>query len=207
MKNSFDIETIKAMPDELIDAHEKLQSDSLSISIFGSARLQEDNHFYKSASEIASSLKQNGYRIITGGGGGIMEAANKEDDNSVGLRIKLPVEQKTNKYVKNEYFFRSFATRKMAFFDNSHGYVIMPGGFGTLDELSELLCQIQTTFVPKYPIVFFGVEFFQPLMMFLKNMLHEGCISKEDFDLFIITDSVKECVEYIKNCHSKMELQ
>jgi uncharacterized protein (TIGR00730 family) len=206
-KNSFDRQKINKIPNELIESFKKFQFDSLGVAIYGSARLKEDNHFYKKASQIASHLHKNGYKIITGGGGGIMEAANKEDDDSIGLRIKLPNEQKANEYVENEFYFSYFSTRKMAFMQYAQAYVIMPGGFGTLDELSELLCQIQTEFLPKYPIVFFGVEFFQPLLEFLKNMVSLGCISKDDLDLFIITDSVGECVEYIIDSHKKMGLE
>jgi uncharacterized protein (TIGR00730 family) len=182
---------------DFTDAFDELENIPPAISIFGSARLNENHKYYKTATQISQKLSQKGYAIITGGGGGIMEAANKGANVSIGLNIKLPHEQKVNPYVQTKLEFNYFFTRKVTFLKYSVGVVIMPGGFGTLDELSEVLTLIQTKKMSKIPVAFYSKEFFEPLLHFYKNMQKEKMIDKSDFELFFISDDIDEIVDYI----------
>ena len=182
---------------DFTDAFEELDDLPPGISIFGSAREKPGEYFYEKATEISKGLSDKGYAIITGGGPGIMEAANKGAKISVGLNILLPHEQVTNPYVKIGLKFRYFFTRKVTFLKYSVGAVMMPGGYGTLDELSEVLTLVQTKRMSRIPIVFFGKEYYQPLMEFFDKMLEYKHINPEDKKLFLVTDDVDEAVEYI----------
>jgi len=193
----FTKECFEIASQDLLNAYEKLENIKDSITIFGSARLKEDNLHYQKAYEISKGLSNKGYGIITGGGPGIMEAGSKGAEFSVGLNIKLPFEQDFNPYITLPLRFEHFFTRKMSFFNSSKGYVIMPGGLGTLDELVETLVLMQTGKMPKYPVVLFGSEFFKPFEEMLKMMLKYECINEKDLDLYIITDSVEETIKYI----------
>ena len=190
---------------DFTDAFDELDDLPPAVSIFGSAREKPGNYYYEKAVEISKGLSEKGYAIITGGGPGIMEAGNKGAKISVGLNIELPHEQHTNPYVKIPLKFKYFFTRKVTFLKYSVATVMMPGGFGTLDELSEVLTLVQTRRMSKIPIVFFGVEFYKPLLEFYNTMLKHGYISDTDLDLFIVTDSVEEAVEYIYNNAIKPE--
>lgn len=183
---------------DFTDANEDLCGLPQAISIFGSARTDKNHKYYKDAYKISKQLSKEGYAIITGGGGGIMEAGNKGAKTSVGLNIKLPQEQKINKFVKLSLQFRYFFTRKVTFLKYSVGFVVMPGGFGTLDELSEALCLVQTKRIGEFPIVLFGKEFFSPLEDFFKKMLEYNYINKKDMALYLITDDINEAIDYIK---------
>jgi len=191
---------------DLTDSFEQLSTLPPAVSIFGSARTPKDDEFYTKTVEVSQKLSNEGYAIITGGGGGIMEAGNKGAKVSVGLHIELPVEQKLNPFVKIPLRFRYFFTRKVTFLKYSVAFVVMPGGFGTLDELSEALCLVQTQRVGNLPIILFGKDFFTPLEAVFEKMLEHKYIHKEDLDLYLITDSVDEAVTYIKqksvNSHS-----
>ena len=182
---------------DFTDAFEELDDLPPGISIFGSAREKPGDYYYERATEISKGLSDKGYAIITGGGPGIMEAANKGAKISVGLNILLPHEQITNPYVKIKLKFKYFFTRKVTFLKYSVGTVLMPGGFGTLDELSEVLTLVQTKRMSKIPIVFFGSEYYNPLLNFFDKMLEYKHIDKEDKELFWVTDDVDEAVEYI----------
>ncbi len=182
---------------DFTDAFEELDDLPPGISIFGSAREKPGEYYYEKATEISKGLSDKGYAIITGGGPGIMEAANKGAKISVGLNILLPHEQITNPYVKIKLKFRYFFTRKVTFLKYSVGAVMMPGGFGTLDELSEVLTLVQTKRMSKIPIVFFGSEYYKPLMDFFDKMLEYKHINPEDKKLFLVSDDVDETVEYI----------
>ena len=182
---------------DFTDAFEELDDLPPAVSIFGSAREKPGEYYYEKATEISKGLSEKGYAIITGGGPGIMEAANKGAKISVGLNIELPHEQFTNPYVKIPLKFRYFFTRKVTFLKYSVATVMMPGGYGTLDELSEVLVLVQTGKMSKIPIVFFGKEYYQPLIDFFKKMLEYKHIDKEDLDLFLVTDDVDEAIEYI----------
>lgn len=195
---------------DFTDAFESLNNIPHAVSIFGSARITRDSLYYQKAYDISQKLSQEGFAIITGGGGGIMEAANKGADFSVGLNIELPFEQKTNEFVKLPLNFKYFFTRKVCFIKYSVAFVVMPGGFGTLDELSEALVLIQTKKSGKFPIVLFGKDFFTPLIEFFRQMQKHNFITDEDFEnSFLLTDSIDEAVGYIKsnifdtNCEKK----
>jgi uncharacterized protein (TIGR00730 family) len=182
---------------DFIDAFDELEEIPPAITIFGSARVKEDNPYYKKAVKISKKLSQKGYAIITGGGPGIMEAGNKGAEISIGLNIKLPHEQKVNPYVKKKLEFNYFFTRKVTFLKYSVGVIIMPGGFGTLDELSEVLTLIQTKKMSKIPVALYGKEFFEPLLKFMKNMEKEKMIDSKDMELFLVSDDIDEIVDYI----------
>jgi len=182
---------------DLTDAFDELDDIPPAVSIFGSAREKPGNYYYEKATEISKGLSEKGYAIITGGGPGIMEAANKGAKISIGLNIELPHEQVTNPYVKTKLKFRYFFTRKLTFLKYSVATVMMPGGFGTLDELSEVLTLVQTRRMNRVPAVFFGREFYKPLLEFYENMLEMKYISPEDKNLFLVTDDVEEVVDYI----------
>ena len=182
---------------DFTDAFEELDDLPPGISIFGSAREKPGEYYYEKATEISKGLSNKGYAIITGGGPGIMEAANKGAKISVGLNILLPHEQVTNPYVKTGLKFKYFFTRKVTFLKYSVGAVMMPGGYGTLDELSEVLTLVQTKRMSRIPIVFFGREYYKPLLDFFDKMLEYRHINPEDKELFLVTDDVDEAVEYI----------
>lgn len=183
---------------EFTEVFDKLSTLPPAISIFGSARTEPDEKYYQIAYELANILSEDGYAIITGGGGGIMEAANKGAGQfSVGLNIQLPHEQQMNPFVKIALHFRYFFIRKVSFMKYSVGFIVMPGGFGTLDELSEALCLVQTKIVGQFPIVLFGTRFFRPLEDFFKMMLEHHYIDEDDMRNYLITDSITEAVDYI----------
>ena len=184
---------------DFIDAYDELGSLPPAVSIFGSARTEPQDKYYQTAEEISKILSKEGYAIITGGGSGIMEAGNKGADISVGLHIKLPNEPKVNKFVKRSLRFKYFFARKVSFIKYSVAFIVMPGGFGTLDELSEALCLIQTKKMGKFPIVLFGTSFFKPLEDFFKQMLEHQYIDEIDMRSYLITDSIEETIQYIKD--------
>ena len=184
---------------ELTEGIDKLADLGHAVSIFGSARLEPGNPHYQQAVEIAQSLAKNNFDIITGGGPGIMEAANKgaldEEVKSVGLNINLPQEQAPNPYQNISLDYRYFFVRKVMFVKHSMGYVIMPGGFGTLDEFFEALTLMQTEKIFPMPLILFGVDFWRGLIDWLREtMLANGTISEEDFEFIRLTDDIDEVV-------------
>jgi len=190
---------------ETVNGFEKLLEVGPSISIFGSARTQPEDHYFKKTVEISEIISKMGFGIISGAGPGIMEAANKGAKNakgkSIGLRINLPFEQYSNKYVDDEYLlkFDYFFIRKLMFQKYSQGFVVMPGGFGTLDELFNALTLIQTKKSKKFPIILVGKKHYQPLFDWILNTLSENkLISREDMNLISLVED-KEEVETILN--------
>jgi len=194
---------------EFVEGFERLNKIGPCISIFGSARTKANHPDYLKAVEIARRLIDEGYGIITGGGPGIMEAGNKgatmQNGVSVGLNIDLPFEQGNNAFIdpdknlNHRYFF----VRKVMFVKYAQGFVVMPGGFGTMDELFEVLTLIQTNKISPVPIVLFGSDFWGGLIKWFKNTLIEhGKISPEDLDLFLVTDDTDELIEYINGFYS-----
>jgi hypothetical protein len=175
-----------------------------AISIFGSARLKPDHPYYIKTVELSTLLSQNGFAIITGGGPGIMEAANKgayqENQLSIGLNIELPMEQTPNPYQDISLDFRYFFVRKVMFVRYSMGYVCMPGGFGTLDEFFEALTLMQTHKIYPLPLVLFGTDFWGGLMDWIKTTLIQyETISEEDLQLIKLTDDPQEVLEFMIN--------
>ncbi|RKY89566.1 TIGR00730 family Rossman fold protein [candidate division KSB1 bacterium] len=193
---------------ELVEGFEELTKLQPAVTFFGSARMKRTNKYYKLAEETAEKLAKKGYCIITGAGGGIMEAANrgayKTKTQSVGLNIDLPTEQKPNKYIDKLISFRYFFVRKVMFKKYSHAFVIFPGGYGTLDEFTEAIMLVQTEKVKRFPIVLFGSEYWNGLIEWIKNVvLANKNISPEDIDIFHIVDTPDEVVDYIENYYKK----
>lgn len=195
---------------EFVDGYEKLAKIGPCVSIFGSARLKPETKYYQMAVEIAEKITKIGFGIITGGGPGIMEAGNKGAFNangkSIGLNIDLPFEQHFNPYINKSYSmnFDYFFVRKVMFVKYSQGFVVMPGGFGTLDELTEALTLIQTKKIGRFPIVLVGSEFWGGLLDWFKaTLLKEGMISEGDLDLYRVVDTADEAVAHIKAFYDK----
>ena len=173
------------------------------VTVFGSARFKEDHPYYIKAREFGKRIAGLGFTTMTGGGPGIMEAANRgafeNGGNSVGCNIQLPFEQKINPYTQKSVTFEHFFVRKVLLVKYSYAFIIMPGGFGTLDEFFETLTLIQTKSITQFPVVLFGKEYFQPLLENIEWMAQQGTISKEDMSLVLITDSVDEAMNYISS--------
>ena len=188
---------------EFVEGFEKLSKIGPCVSIFGSARTKVDNPYYLQAEEIAYMLTQKGYGVITGGGLGIMEAGNKGANRgkgkSVGLNIDLPFEQNSNEYIDKDKLitFDYFFVRKVIFMKYAQGFIVMPGGVGTLDELFEAITLIQTQKIAPFPIVLVGSKYWSGLIDWIKDTMlgEEKNISPEDLDLFSIVDSSEEAVD------------
>ena len=199
---------------EFVEGFEKLSNIGPCVSIFGSARTNPKNKYYKYAVEIAEKLTERGYGIISGGGPGIMEAANRGAKNkegaSVGLNIDLPFEQTPNKYIDDDknIDFNYFFVRKVMFVKYAQAFVVMPGGVGTLDELFEAITLIQTKKIQKIPIVLFGSEFWSGLLDWMKTTLleKEKTINKEDLNNFLLVDDIDEAVNIIDNHYKENNL-
>jgi len=199
---------------EFVDGYEKLGKIGPCVSIFGSARTKPDNKYFKLAENIAFMLTQNGYGVITGGGPGIMEAGNKGAHRgkgiSVGLNIELPFEQFDNAYIDRDknLQFDYFFVRKVMFVKYAQGFVVMPGGFGTLDELFEAMTLIQTKKIGKFPIILVGKDFWNGLFDWVKKVLIQkyGNVSPEDLDLIKIVDTEQEVVDVLNNFYNKYSL-
>jgi uncharacterized protein (TIGR00730 family) len=194
---------------EFVAGFDDLAELGPAVTIFGSARTEPDDPMYQQAVTTARLLGEKGFTIITGGGPGIMEAANRGAAEagavSVGLGIELPFEQKMNEYVNLPLEFRYFFARKTMFLKYAQGYVIFPGGYGTMDELMESLTLKQTGKIQNFPLVMFGSEYWSGLFDWIRDrMLTEGKISPEDIDLMVVTDSPQEVVEVILTEYEKM---
>jgi uncharacterized protein (TIGR00730 family) len=200
---------------EFVDGFEKMAKIGPCVSIFGSARTKPDNKYYIMAEEIASRLVKEGYGVISGGGPGIMEAANKGakrgGGKSVGLNIELPFEQKHNDYIDMDknITFNYFFVRKTIFLKYSQGFIGMPGGFGTLDELFEALTLVQTNKIAKFPVVLVGSAYWKGLLEWIRitMLTSEHNINEEDLKLFRIVDTPEEAVAHITAFYSKYLLK
>lgn len=196
---------------EFVEGFDELASLTHGISIFGSARTPVDDRYYKAAKETAALLARAGYAVITGGGPGIMEAANRgafeAGGLSVGCNIELPFEQYANPYLTRSLTFRYFFVRKMMFVKYSLGFIIFPGGFGTLDELFEALTLIQTRKIRNFPVVLFGSDYWKLLMDWIRETaLQEGKISAQDLNLLHLTDSPQEVVNIIHSSQDSLRV-
>jgi uncharacterized protein (TIGR00730 family) len=200
---------------EFVEGFDKLQKIGPCVSIFGSARTKPENKYYQMAEEIGEKLVLNGYGVITGGGPGIMEAGNKGakkvNGKSVGLNISLPFEQSSNQYVDRDknINFDYFFTRKVCFVKYSQGFIVMPGGFGTLDELFEAITLIQTKKIGRFPIVLVGSDYWSGLFDWVKNVMleKEHNISPDDMNLIRIVDTTEEAINHINKFYSKYMLK
>jgi uncharacterized protein (TIGR00730 family) len=187
---------------EFVEGFGMLAELGPAITVFGSARTAQQDPFYAKAEEIGRKLSYAGYAVITGGGPGIMEAANKgchdAGGTSVGLGIELPFEQTMNDYVDLGMVFRYFFARKTCFLKYSMGYVGFPGGYGTLDEIFEAVTMIQTGKITSFPLVLFGTDYWTPMLQWIQGtLLEDGKISPDDVDLFQLTDDVDEAVAIV----------
>jgi hypothetical protein len=195
---------------EFVAGFETLSKIGPCVSIFGSARTKPSNENYKLAEDIAHRLTQHGYGVITGGGPGIMEAANKGAKNangkSVGLNIELPHEQDANEFIDSDKLinFNYFFVRKVMFMKYAQGFIVLPGGFGTLDELFEAITLIQTQKIAPFPIVLVNKEYWAGLLSWIKNtLLKENTIGKNDLTIFSLVDTAEEAIKEIDNFYNK----
>jgi uncharacterized protein (TIGR00730 family) len=196
---------------EFVNGFETLAKIGPCVSLFGSARTPQYHQYYKTAQEIAELLVERGYGVITGGGPGIMEAGNRgaklKEGKSVGLNIELPFEQKSNEYVDRDKSidFDYFFVRKVMFVRYSQGFIVMPGGFGTLDELFESLTLIQTEKIGRFPIVLVGSDFWQGLFDWIRKVVltKEKNIEEKDLELVKLVDTAEEAVNAIDDFYSK----
>ncbi len=200
IKESWRIFRIMA---EFVEGIDSLSELGSAVSIFGSARVKPDDPYYKKAEYVAHRLAEEGFTVITGGGPGIMEAGNRgaaeAGGKSVGLNIQLPFEQKPNAYANVSIDYRYFFVRKVMFVKCSMAYIVMPGGFGTMDELFEALTLIQTKRIKSFPVILMGSEFWGGLVSWIKEtMLRDSKISASDMAIFTIIDDPEEVVTYIK---------
>ena len=199
---------------EFVNGYEKLSQIGPCVSIFGSARTKPDNKYYKLTEDVAKKIVDHGYGIITGGGPGVMEAGNKgahlAGGTSVGLNIHLPFEQHDNPYIDNDknINFDYFFVRKVMFVKYSQGFVVMPGGFGTLDELFEAITLIQTNKIDKFPIILVGREFWSGLIDWVRSTLLDSFqnISAGDVDIIQVVDTADEVIEILDEFYEEYNL-
>ena len=194
---------------EFVEGFDELATLTRGVSIFGSARTRTDDPYYKAAQETAAQLVSVGYAVITGGGPGIMEAANRgafeAKGLSIGCNIELPFEQNSNPYLTKGLKFKYFFVRKMMFVKYSLGFIIFPGGFGTLDELFEALTLIQTKKIRNFPVVLFGSEYWEGLLSWIRDYaLIEGKVTENDLKLLHVTDSPAEVVQIIVDSQNSL---
>lgn len=188
---------VQRIQSELVNGIDHLAHLGASVTIYGSARLAEDSPHYQKAVALGERFAVAGIHVLTGGGPGIMEGANRgafgKGAHSIGLNVELEHEQHPNTYQDISLQFRYFFVRKLMFVKHALGFVVFPGGFGTLDELFEALTLIQTKKIRSFPVVLIGVDYWQGLVGWIRErMLAEGCISPSDLDLFVVTDEVEE---------------
>lgn len=208
---TFDSWTIFKIMSEFVEGFEKLSRIGPCVSIFGSARTTPDNKYFKLAEEIAFKLTQHGYGVITGGGPGIMEAANmgakKGNGKSVGINIDLPMEQGSNLFIDSDKLisFDHFFVRKVMFVKYAQGFIVLPGGFGTFDELFEAMTLIQTEKIGRFPIILVGKDYWEGLVKWIREVMleKEKNVNEEDMNLFTLVDSADEVVEQINQFYSK----
>ncbi|MFN3695859.1 MAG: TIGR00730 family Rossman fold protein [Pseudobdellovibrio sp.] len=187
---------------EIIRGYRGLHFVGPCVTIFGSARFKDNHHYYKLAEELGYELAQAGFTIMTGGGPGIMEAANKgakrANGNSVGCSIVLPREQKQNPYLDKWVEFKYFFVRKLMLAKYSYAFVAAPGGFGTLDELFEILTLIQTKKMKNFCVILMGIDYWKPMITFIQKMAHENTIDQADLNKIILSDNPKEIAQIIR---------
>jgi uncharacterized protein (TIGR00730 family) len=192
---------------QFIRGFRKLHFIGPCITVFGSARFTEGHKYYTAAREFGARIAHLGFATMTGGGPGIMEAANRgayeNGGISVGCNIQLPFEQRPNPYMNKSITFEHFFVRKVLLVKYSYAFIIMPGGFGTMDEFFETITLIQTKTITQFPIVLFGKEYYKELWDVLEHMAANGSVSKEDLSLVLLTDDVEEAMSYIRTYISK----
>jgi len=201
-KKATDAWQVLRIQSEFIKGFDELSELAPCISVFGSARTNPEDKYYKEAIRLSELITENGYGIITGGGPGIMEAANlgayEKEGKSIGLQIELPFETSANKYIDKLVSCRYFFTRKVFFLKYSQAFVAFPGGYGTLDELFETMTLVQTGHMRPVPIVLVGKDYWKGMIKWIKKtMLEDGKVSKEDLNLFKLVDTAEDAISYI----------
>jgi len=200
---------VELIAEEFRDGFERVELiDRPAVTMFGSARVRDDDPAYRAARETAGEFARRGWAVVTGGGPGVMEAANRGAQEagglSVGFNIELPHEQHVNPYLDISYTFKHFYARKVCFVKPSEGFVIFPGGFGTLDELFESLTLIQTGKVLHFPVVLFDSAYWNELLGWIRDdLLRKGMISSDDVDLLALTDDPAEAVDVVVECYDR----
>lgn len=212
VKTQKDVWRVFRVMAEFVEGFSMLSKLGSCVSIFGSARVKPGTHYYRLTKNVAKEFVKAGYGVISGGGPGIMEAANRgareAAGTSVGVCIDLPFETRANPYVDSDKLitFKHFYVRKVMFVKYAQGFIVMPGGFGTLDEFFEAITLIQTKRIHPFPVVLMGKDYWGGLIEWFKTkMLEEGMISKSDFDYFSLTDEPKEAVAIVKKFYKKEE--
>jgi len=207
-RHAKDTWTVFKIMGEFVEGFETLRPLWPSVSIFGSARIKRGNPYYQDAVAVAKALSQGGFSVITGGGPGVMEAANRGaregKGRSIGLNIKLPYEQQPNPYADTVVHFNYFFARKVMFVKYACGFVALPGGFGTLDEVFEALTLKQTRKIHDFPVILFGTAFWDGLLGWVRErLLEERMISRRDLQLFQVTDDVDPVVQIVRRHYDK----
>lgn len=200
------VDRLQSMNQEILNGYKILGKYKKTVTVFGSTRTNAGDFYYQKAKEFGDRISREGYAVVTGGGHGIMAAANQgafeAGGASIGFNIKLPQEQNLNPYVTESYSFSHFAPRKVMMTLFAHAYIYFPGGFGTLDELSEIMTLTQTKKTNLAPIILFDSGYWSDLDLFIKDhMLKRGLISDEDLSLYTITDSVDEIIQAVDSNH------
>jgi uncharacterized protein (TIGR00730 family) len=187
---------------EFLTGFRKLHFVGPCVTVFGSARFAEPHPVYALGREVGAALSRLGFTVLTGGGPGVMEAANRGAHEaggpSIGCSILLPYEERPNPYVDHMVKFRYFFVRKVMLVKYSYAFIVLPGGFGTMDELFEALTLIQTSKIEEFPVVLMGTDYWKPMLEFLEKMIQAGTISPNDRDLLLVTDVVEEAMNHIK---------
>jgi uncharacterized protein (TIGR00730 family) len=201
-----DIWRIFKIMSEFVDGFDLLSRAAPAVSIFGSARMKPGSKYYELTRQVAFELAKTGYAIVSGGGGGLMEAANRgakeAGGESIGLNIELPFEQKANDYIDPDklMMFQHFFVRKVMFVKYAQGFVVMPGGYGTVDEFSEAITLIQTKKTKKFPVILMGSAYWDKMLSWMRETaLSEGCITEQDLEIFSVCDEPAEAVQIIKD--------
>lgn len=195
---------------ELVEGFETLQDLGPAVAVFGSSRMGPGSHYYEKAVELGKKLSSEGVAVITGGGPGIMEGANRGakegTGKSVGLNIEIPVNQHPNKYQDVPMHFRYFFVRKLMFVKYSMAFIIFPGGFGTMDEMFEALTLVQTKKIEKFPIILVGKDYWRGLVeWFQSTLLTNNAVDPEDMDIFTLVDEVEDVCAIIRQCRKSIE--
>ena len=196
---------------EFVDSFETLSQVGPAVTIFGSARATRSDPCYRAAVALGRELAKNDFAVITGGGPGIMEAANKGaaegKGKSVGLNIELPFEQKSNRYANVPIHFHYFFSRKVCFVKYSNGFVFLPGGFGTLDEFFEVITLVQTQRIPRFPLILFGRSYWKGLLQWMKAVLESNeFINPDDLELVTVTDDVQESIDLLVDYRRRISI-
>jgi uncharacterized protein (TIGR00730 family) len=212
MRAQQDVWRVFQIMAEFVDGFTMMAKQENLVSVFGSARIKPGSKYYEMGVEVGKELVKKGFNVLTGGGPGVMEAANKgakkEGGASVGVNIELPHEQSSNPYIDRGRLqtFRHFFVRKVMFVKYAHGFVVLPGGFGTMDEFFEALTLVQTKKTRPFPIVLMGTEYWKGLVDWIKTrMISEGMVSPGDLDLFLVTDDPKEAAGLVEQFYKKHE--